>query len=169
MKIKKTAGPPVTTPVSNSSACRLTADYLRYETNQLQITLWGGIEVHTVNRLRATLHIQLQENEYASFRDTADLYSHSQSDRLVKQAAEKLEISSSVLGDAIAGLTKELERYRQQKREEKRQSEQVKERAGQGSVQLGFYAKGLLVYELRKSYQANPRFVRQPGNDRPAG
>lgn len=120
---------------------QVSADYLRYETNLLQITLWGGIEVHTVNRLRATLHIQLQENEYASFRDTADLYSHSQSDRLVKQAAEKLEISSSVVGDAIAGLIKELERYRQRKREEKRQSEQTKEQQGKDKFPSGFMQK----------------------------
>ncbi len=102
-------------------------DCLTYESGQLQITLWGGIEIHTVNRLRATLHIQLKNNQYASFRDTADLYSHSQSDRLIKQAAEKLEISSSIVTEAITGLTKELETYRSQKREEKRKSEQVKE------------------------------------------
>jgi hypothetical protein len=133
-----------TTPESSSRSTahlQVSADYLRYETDLMQITLWGGIEVHTVNRLRATLHIQLQENEYASFRDTADLYSHSQSDRLVKQAAEKLEISSSVVGDAIAGLTKELERYRQRKREEKRQSEQTKEQQGKDRFPQGFMQK----------------------------
>lgn len=120
---------------------QVAADYMRYETDQLQITLWGGVEIHTVNRLRATLHIQLQENEYASFRDTADLYSHSQSDRLVRQAAEKFEISSSVVGEAIAGLTKELERYRQRKREEKRQSEQTKEQQGKDRFPQGFMQK----------------------------
>lgn len=101
-----------------------------YVTDHLQITLWGGIEIHTVNRLRATLHIQLKNNQYASFRDTADLYSHSQSDRLIKQAAEKLEISNSIVTEAITGLTKELETYRSGKREEKRKSEQVKEQQG---------------------------------------
>jgi len=114
--------------VACNEKLKATPDYLRYETPHLIITLWGGIEIHTVNRLRATLHIQLQTNEYMSFRDTADLYSHSQSDRLIKQAAEKLEISSGIVGEAITGLTKELENYRQQKREEKRQSEAVKEK-----------------------------------------
>jgi len=115
---------------SVSSAFHLTAsnlDCLIYETPQLLITLWGGIEIHTVNRLRATLHIQLKTNEYSSFRDTADLYSHNQTDRLIKQIAEKLEISSTVVSEAIAGLTKELENYRGQKREEKRKTEEVKE------------------------------------------
>ena len=92
------------------------------------ITLWGGIEIHTVNRLRATLHIQHIANEYNSFRDTADLYSHSQTDRLIKQAAEKLEVSTGTISEAISRLTKELEEYRQRRREEKRQSEAGKER-----------------------------------------
>ncbi len=115
---------------SQIGALKIKPDCLIYETDHLQITLWGGIEIHTVNRLRATLHIQLKSNQYASFRDTADLYSHSQSDRLIKQAAEKLEISSSIVTEALTGLTKELETYRGQKREEKRKSEQVKEQQG---------------------------------------
>lgn len=114
-------------------------DCLLYETETLLITLWGGIEIHTVNRLRVTLHIKLKTNEYACFRDTADLYSNGQSDRLVKQAAEKLEISSTVVSEAITGLTRELEIYRSQKREEKRKSEEVKEKQGKdlfGAVQM---------------------------------
>ena len=119
---EKTFTPPI------ASSLKVTLDYMSYETNELTITLWGGIEIHTVNRLRATLHIQLKTNEYNSFRDTADLYSHSQTDRLIKQASEKLEISTSITNEAITGLTKELESYRQQKREEKRQNEESKER-----------------------------------------
>jgi DNA primase len=113
-----------------AGSLKVKPDCLTYETDHLQITLWGGIEIHTVNRLRATLHIQLKNNQYASFRDTADLYSHSQSDRLVKQVSEKLEISSSIVTEAITGLTKELETYRTQKREEKRKGELVKEQQG---------------------------------------
>jgi DNA primase len=124
---EKTTGTGSFTPPTASSL-KVTADYMRYETDHLTITLWGGIEIHAVSRLRATLHIQLKSNEYNSFRDTADLYSHSQIDRLIKQAAEKLEISSSIVTGAITGLTRELETFRQQKREEKRKSEENKEK-----------------------------------------
>jgi len=116
---------------------KVNPDCLVYETDSLQITLWGGIEIHTVNRLRVTLHIKLKANEYASFRDTADLYSNGQSDRLVKQAAEKLEISSTVVSEAITGLTRELEIYRSEKREEKRKSEEVKEKQGKDLFNAG--------------------------------
>jgi DNA primase len=118
----------IITPVpSEDTGLKVTADYIRYETDQLEITLWGGIDINTVSRLRATLHMQLTGNNYVNFRDTADLYSHSQTDRLIKQAAEKLEVSTLTVSHAIAGLTKELETYRQQKREEKRNSEQKQE------------------------------------------
>ena len=114
----------------SKGSLKVNPDCLIYETDSLQITLWGGIELHTVNRLRVTLHIKLRANEYASFRDTADLYSNGQSDRLIKQATEKLEISSTIVGEAITGLTRELEIYRSQKREEERKSEEVKEKQG---------------------------------------
>jgi len=111
---------------------KIKTDYLFYETAELQITLWGGIEIHQISRLRTTLHIQLKpalsevegSNIYAGFRDTVDLYSHSQTEKLIRQSSEKLEISSTIVSGAIAGLTKELEQYRQQKREEKRRAEQ---------------------------------------------
>jgi DNA primase catalytic core len=123
-------------PVSNTQSLipiyqlRINPDCLIYETGHLLITLWGGIEIHTVTRLRATLHIELKSNAYNSFRDTVDLYSHSQTDRLIKQASEKLEISSNIVNEAITGLTRELEIYRGQKREEKRKSEEMKEQQG---------------------------------------
>ena len=102
-------------------------DCLTYETGNLRITLWGGIDVYNVNRLRVTLHIRLKDNECRSFRDTVDLYSHTQSERLIKQASEKLEISSTLLSEAITVLTTELETYRQEKREEYRRKEESQE------------------------------------------
>ena len=120
--------PEIKYPVAGDQL-KVTPDYIQYETNQLTITLWGGIEIHTLNRLRVTLHLQVKTLHATSqsFRDTADLYSHSQTDRLIKQAAEKLEISTSVINEAITGLTKELEAYRQQKREEKRKQQQAQQ------------------------------------------
>ena len=102
-------------------------DCLTYETDTLLFTLWGGIDTVNVNRLRATLHIRLKENEYRSFRDTVDLYSHTQTERLTRQASEKLEISNTILSEAITALTAELETYRGQKREEYRRREETKE------------------------------------------
>jgi len=124
---EKSQGDVIAEDGTRSPILKVTADYMQYTTGQLEITLWGGIDINTVSRLRATLHIQSTGNTYVSFRDTADLYSHSQTDRLIKQSAEKLEVSTLAVSHAIAGLTRELEHYRQKKREEKRLSEQKQE------------------------------------------
>ena len=104
-------------------------DCLLYRYQNICFTLWGGIDVFNVNRLRATLHIRLEENEYRSFRDTIDLYSHTQTERLIKQASEKLESSATVLTDAITALTAELEQYRNEKREAKRDEERTQDKS----------------------------------------
>lgn len=103
-------------------------DCILYETPELSVSLWGGIELHQVNRLRATLHIRLKSSQYAEFRDTIDLYSFGQADRLVKQASEKLEVSSTLVSKALTDLTRELEGYRQGKWAEKRRQEEEKQK-----------------------------------------
>ena len=103
-------------------------DCILYETPDLSVSLWGGIELHQVNRLRVTLHIRLKSNQYAEFRDTIDLYSFGQVDRLIKQASEKLEISSGMISKVLTDLTRELEGYCQGKRAEKRRQEEEKQK-----------------------------------------
>lgn len=95
-----------------------------YETDFLKVILWGGIDTRSVSRLRATLHLESKKDEFSSFRDTADFYSHSQTDRFIKQSSEKLEIPTSLVSEAITGLTRELEAYRQNQRELKGKEEQ---------------------------------------------
>ena len=102
-------------------------DCLTYQSGNLIFTLWGGIDVYNVNRLRATLHIRIEDNPSRSFRDTVDLYSHTGTGRLIRQASEKLEISATLLSESVTLLTVELENYRQAKREERRREESVRE------------------------------------------
>jgi len=137
-----------------SSTALLTShpDCLRYEYQNICFTLWGGIDVFNVSRLRATLHIRLQENEYRSFRDTIDLYSHTQTERLIRQASEKLESSASVLTDAITALTAELEKYRNVKREAKRDEERTQDR---GSKDIFNREQMQASAELLKSKELN--------------
>ncbi|MDD3911789.1 MAG: CHC2 zinc finger domain-containing protein, partial [Bacteroidales bacterium] len=109
-----------TTPYADNELITSHPDCLLYYRGDLSFTLWGGIDIYSVNRLRTTLHIKLKENVYRSFRDSVDLYSHTQSERLIRQASEKLEISPGLLSEGITALTSALESYREQKREAKR-------------------------------------------------
>jgi len=117
---------------SNSSYATLRTEnpeFIIFETPDLKITIWGGIDMHQVKRLRATLHIQVKGNSFNDFRDTVDLYSHSQADKLIKLASEKLEVSTTIIARAITDLTKKLENYRHHYREARRKQEEERKKA----------------------------------------
>ena len=66
------------------------------------------------------MHLQSRNNEYLEYRDTVDLYSHSHTQRLIREAAEKLETGSNAMSKTITELTKALEQYRQRERDKQR-------------------------------------------------
>ncbi len=77
-------------------------DHLTYESGMLQITILGGIRMEGLDRMRATLKIQV---EHLSLRHNLDLYNHTQVEKLIRKIAERLEIGTSV---AAAALTEPL-------------------------------------------------------------
>lgn len=100
-------------------------EQLIYENEYLTATLWGGIEIYNIKKLRATLHLQSKSNEYLEYRDTVDLYSNSYTQRLIREAAEKLETGTSAMSKTITELTKALEQYRQKERDKQRKIEEA--------------------------------------------
>ncbi len=120
-----------TLSVDPSTLSSLKADnpeQLLFDTAALTITLWGGVDLYNIKKLRATLHVQSKANRYLAYRDTVDLYSHSQSSRLIREAGEKLEISHSELSKTIAELTSALEQYRQRERDREKRQEEAEKR-----------------------------------------
>jgi len=83
-----------------------------FESTELKITIWGGIEKENLSRLKVSMHIRSKENKYRSFRDDINLYSHSSTQKLIQNIAETLEISSSIANKTITELTEKLEEYR---------------------------------------------------------
>lgn len=100
------------------------AEQLIFTNEWLTATLWGGVEIYNIKKLRATLHLQSRSNEYLEYRDTVDLYSNSHTQRLIREAAEKLETGSNAMNKSIAALTKALEQYRQKERDKQRKREE---------------------------------------------
>lgn len=101
-------------------------EQLIFKDNWLTATVWGGIDLYNIKKLRATLHLQSLSNEYLEYRDTVDLYSNTHTQRLIREASEKLETGTMAMTKSISALTKELEGYRQKQREQerKRQAEE---------------------------------------------
>ncbi|KAF5417237.1 MAG: DNA primase [Candidatus Methanophagaceae archaeon] len=89
-------------------------DYITLTTNDLQITVLGGINLQQLDRLRITIKITHLSN---SVRNNIDLYNIDQTDRFINKAAEKLETGTSTLNKAISELTDKLETYRLNKLE----------------------------------------------------
>ncbi|MEE4196441.1 MAG: CHC2 zinc finger domain-containing protein [Bacteroidales bacterium] len=87
-----------------------------FESTELKITIWGGIEKENLSRLKVSMHIKSKENKYRSFRDDINLYSHSSTQKLIQNIAETLEISTSIASKTITELTEKLEEYRMNER-----------------------------------------------------
>jgi hypothetical protein len=84
-------------------------DHLTFESGMLQIAILGGIRMEGLDRMRATLKIQV---EHLSLRHNLDLYNDTQVEKLIRKVAERLEIGTSVAAAALTELTDELETYR---------------------------------------------------------
>lgn len=100
-------------------------DQLIYETAEINITVWGGIEIENLSRLKVSLHIQLKSNKparpaggYRSFRDDVNLYSHSSTQKLIRSIAETLELSTTIVSSTTSDFIEALEKYRLAQREQ---------------------------------------------------
>jgi len=103
-------------PPAGGRLTGLNPEQLVYETAELIITIWGGIEQENLSRLKVSLHIRLKSNKYRSFRDDVNLYSYASSQKLVKSIAETLELSTSLVNATITDLIETLEKYRSEER-----------------------------------------------------
>ena len=94
------------------------AELLVYETEQLLITILGGIKITGLDRLRVTLKIEKKEySHHLPVRFSLDLYHAKQVESLVQKMSECLELGTSESEKIISQLTGALEIYRQNKLE----------------------------------------------------
>jgi DNA primase len=97
-----------------------------YQTPELRITIWGGIEKENLSRLKVSLHIKSKLSQYLSFRDDVNLYSHGSMQKLVQNVAETLELSTATVIKTLTDLTEKLEEYRLNERSEHIRASQPK-------------------------------------------
>ena len=97
-------------------------EQLQYNTDELFITLLGGISLQNLDRLRVTVYMRRNPHVNAAYsiRQNIDLYQDDLVEKFIRRSAEKLEISTSLISKAIAELTEELEQYRLQQIENKK-------------------------------------------------
>lgn len=138
-------------------------EYIVFEQGDIKITIWGKIDIKQINRLRATLHIQLNSNLYAEYRDTIDLYSNNQVSRIVREASAKLEVSSEIMNKTITELTRNLEKYRQEQREYYRKQEKQEREKNYEKFSESEMRKGLQLLESKKLMQKTYDYIKNIG------
>ncbi|MFA6925256.1 MAG: hypothetical protein WC223_13505 [Bacteroidales bacterium] len=84
-------------------------DHITMNYSPLELSILGGVRLDGLDRLRITIKI---EHQWRALRHNLDLYNDMQTEKLVRRAAEKLEIGTSHISKALAELTTELEKYR---------------------------------------------------------
>ena len=99
---------------------------LIYENDLLKMTVLGGIRLEGMDRMRATLKVELKESARPPVRHNLDLYNDNQLEKFIRKCAEKLEIGTSILAASLSELTTNLEAYRLEELEKQRNIEQVK-------------------------------------------
>jgi len=101
------------------------AEQLVYQNELLKLTVLGGIKLDGLDRMRCTLKIQLcslsgvEMSSIPPVRHSVDLYNDTQTEKLIRKAAEKLELGTSILTASISELTENLETYRLERIKEK--------------------------------------------------
>jgi predicted transcriptional regulator len=102
---------------------------ITYCTEELGFTILGGIRMDGLDRLRVTIRIEVINRRFEHYENNAelaalplnhnlDLYNDVQVEKLIRKAAERLEVGTLQITKSIADITRQLELYRLQQLEE---------------------------------------------------
>ena len=110
---------PLAQPLFASRLDATNPEQIHYHTDELLITLLGGISLQNLDRLRVTIYMRRNPhlNPSYSIRQTVDLYQDDLVEKFIRRAAEKLELPTTMISEALAGLTESAEGWRLSKLE----------------------------------------------------
>jgi hypothetical protein len=147
------------TPKINST----NPDAISYQTEELGFTVLGGIRLEGLDRMRVTLKIEVLDRKFKHYlnnpdiadlalRQNLDLYNDSQTEKLIRRTAERLEVGSTQVAKALAAITSQLEVYR---------LEQIAAAAHQGGPWKKMLSPG--ETEAAKAFLQMPNLMQRTG------
>ena len=83
-----------------------------FQTDELEFHILGGLGAYSLDRLKVTIKVNRQEDEFNAIRHNLDLYNHSAVEKLTRRIAEYLSISTGVIRRSLQELIHLLENYR---------------------------------------------------------
>lgn len=92
-------------------------NHYHFDTKYLDIQILGGIRFNNLEALRVTLGLQ-KKDSHTVLRQSVDLYNDTTVEKLTRKTAERLEIGTSIVRQALDELTTALESYRLERLEE---------------------------------------------------
>ena len=112
---------------------------ITYITEELGFTILGGIRLDGLDRLRVTIRIEVTNRKFEHYQNNPelaalpvnhnlDLYNDVQVEKLIRKAAERLEVGTLPLTKAIADITRQLELYRLEQIEQQQTAREVKKK-----------------------------------------
>ncbi|WP_300600672.1 hypothetical protein [Niabella sp.] len=112
---------------------------ITYCTEELGFTILGGIRMDGLDRLRVTIRIEVINRKFEHYQNNAelaalplnhnlDLYNDVQVEKLIRKAAERLEVGTLQITKSIADITRQLELYRLQQIEQQQAAKEVKKK-----------------------------------------
>jgi len=112
---------------------------ITYLTEELGFTILGGIRMDGLDRLRVTIRIEVTNRKFEHYQNNAelaalplnhnlDLYNDVQVEKLIRKAAERLEVGTLQITKSIADITRQLELYRLQQIEEQQTAKEIKKK-----------------------------------------
>lgn len=112
-------------------------DAIAYSTEEIRYTILGGIRLEGLDRLRVTVKIEVVNRKFVHYlnnpelaalaiRQNLDLYNNTQTEKLARLIAERLEVGVTQITKDLAEITSQLETYRLQQIEQKQQRTEQK-------------------------------------------
>ncbi|MES1222372.1 MAG: hypothetical protein ABUT20_43160, partial [Bacteroidota bacterium] len=112
---------------------------MTYCTEELGFTILGGIRMDGLDRLRVTMRIEVINRKFEHYQNNPeiaalpvnhnlDLYNDVQVEKLIRKAAERLEVGTLQITKSIADITRQLELYRLQQIEQQQRASEVKKK-----------------------------------------
>ena len=103
-------------------------EYLFTEVGELRFTIMGGIGLYPLDKMKVTLKIERTDSNRPlhRLRQNIDLYQDDSVEKLARKVAERLEIGSTKVHEALLQLTELIEEYRREQIEAKKTKEPEK-------------------------------------------
>jgi DNA primase len=93
-----------------------------YENEHLKIEVLGGIDYKDLSALRVTICITNKKKSYYPSRQNLNLYNDEQVEKIIRKVAEKLELGTTILNQAIQNIINQLEKHRKETNQTKPQA-----------------------------------------------